>query len=277
MSNKYLLVGVALLAVFAVLLGVVALSEAGRNVESMGLHPGSSSTLSGALTVDDLTTTDDLVVGDDMSVAGDATFSGSVSGISTSTLSSLTVNGNAEITGTLTVNTGSVTGTLTAEQVTSSDDLLVTDDLTVGDDAEVQGDLLAATATITGALAADGGITVDTNAFTVADTSGNTDIAGTLNYGADNLYPVGFASSGQQLVYGTTGVTGTYTVSHGLTTVTFCLAVLGEDPTAAGSTAAYVTVEVAANDCVVKVWQDDLVTASDEADVAVQWMVVGAP
>lgn len=34
--------------------------------------------------------------------------------------------------------------------------------------------------TLTGALAANGGITVDTSAFTVADTSGNTSIAGTL-------------------------------------------------------------------------------------------------
>lgn len=122
-----------------------------------------------------------------------------------------------------------------------------------------------------------------TEEFSVAGSTGNTaidgtlDVAGTLQYGANNLYPVGYASSGQQAVYGTSNVTGTLSVPHGLTTVTFCLATMGEDPTAGAGDGAYVTVAVAGNACTVKVWQDDFVTAATETNVAVHWLVIGAP
>jgi hypothetical protein len=60
--------------------------------------------------------------------------------------------------------------------------------LYVGTDAAVAGNTtltgtlgVTGATTLTGALAANGGIAVDTNAFTVADTTGNTAIAGTLN------------------------------------------------------------------------------------------------
>lgn len=43
--------------------------------------------------------------------------------------------------------------------------------------------LKATTLTVTGATALNGGLTMDTSAFTVADTSGNTSIAGTLGVG----------------------------------------------------------------------------------------------
>lgn len=115
-----------------------------------------------------------------------------------------------------------------------------------------------------------------TDVVTVSD-AGAVDIASTLNYGANDLYPVGFASSGQQLVYGTASITGTATAPHGLTTVTFCTATLGEDPTNGAGDAAHVTVAVSSNVCTLKAWQDDFVTAATEADVAVQWLVIGAP
>lgn len=118
------------------------------------------------------------------------------------------------------------------------------------------------------------------NSLTLSDdliVGGTSDLAGTLNYGADNLYPIGYASSGQQAVYGTDDITGTLSVSHGLTTVTFCLATLGEDPTAGAGDAAHVSVVVAANACTVKAWQDDFVTAATETNVAVHWLVIGAP
>jgi hypothetical protein len=109
------------------------------------------------------------------------------------------------------------------------------------------------------------------------DESANTDVAGTLQYGANNLYPVGFASSGQQAVYGSSVVTGTLAAPHGLTTVTFCVATMGEDPTSGAGDGAMVTVVVAANVCTLKVWQDDFVTAATETDVDVLWLVIGAP
>jgi len=103
---------------------------------------------------------------------------------------------------------------------------------------------------------------------------GNVAITGTLQYGA--LYPLGFASSGQQVVYGTSTITTTLSVPHGLTTVTFCQATLGQDPKTGAGDAAAVTVAVATNACTVKAWQDDF-SAATETGVVVHWMVIGAP
>jgi hypothetical protein len=115
-----------------------------------------------------------------------------------------------------------------------------------------------------------------TDKLTVSN-DGNTDVAGTLQYGANNLYPVGYASSGQQIVYGTASVTATLAAPHGLTTVTFCMAQLADDPSASSTDAAYVTTVVSGNVCTIKVWQDDLVSASAEAGSNVLWLVIGAP
>lgn len=118
-----------------------------------------------------------------------------------------------------------------------------------------------------GALQCNGAATVD----------GALDVGSTLNFGANNLYPVGYASSGQQLVYGSSTITGTLAVPHGLTTVTFCQATLGEDPETGAGDAAFVTVAVAANVCTAKVWQDSWTDAATETDVVVHWLVIGAP
>ena len=121
------------------------------------------------------------------------------------------------------------------------------------------------------------GATGNVDAEGTANFAGAVTLQGALQYGANNLYPVGYASSGQQLVYGTTNVTGTIVAAHGLTTVTFCTATLNEDPTAGAGDGAMVTVVVAANVCTLKVWQDDFVTAATETNVSVQWLVVGVP
>lgn len=67
---------------------------------------------------------------------------------------------------------GATSGTATIRNTT----VAITNSATVGGTLGVTG-----ATTLTGALAANGGITVDTNAFTVADTTGNTAIAGTLD------------------------------------------------------------------------------------------------
>jgi len=91
--------------------------------------------------------------------------------------------------------------------------------------------------TVSGASALNGGLTMDTTAFSVADTSGNTsvggtlgvtgatDLASTLQYGTDNLYPLGYASVNQQLVCGTTSAfTATTQITpSGLTTPTYVI------------------------------------------------------
>jgi hypothetical protein len=94
---------------------------------------------------------------------------------------------------------------------------------------------------------------------------------------ASGAYPLGFATSGSQLVFGTDDITGTATAAHGLTTVTFAVCTLGEDPTAGAGEGAMCTVTVSGNVVTLKVWQDDFVTAASETDVAVHWIVVGVP
>ena len=140
--------------------------------------------------------------------------------------------------GTTNLDALTLSGELNAEQVTSTDDMTVTDDLTV---------------------------------------SGLADVAGTLQYGANDLYPVGFASSGQQAVYGTDTITGTATAAHGLTTVTFALCTLGEDPTSGAGDSAMCTVSITTNVVTLDIWQDDFVTAATEANSIIHWLVIGAP
>jgi len=77
------------------------------------------------------------------------------------------------------------------------------------------------TSTLTGAVAMDGGITCDTNKFTVADTSGNVLTAGTLTVAGDvavntNKFTV-TAASGNTLVAGTLAVSGAATITGVLT------------------------------------------------------------
>jgi hypothetical protein len=72
------------------------------------------------------------------------------------------------------------TGTLTY------DDLAANDDLTVGDDAGITDAL-----TVSGATALNGGLTMDTDKFTVANTSGNTLVAGTFDADGDATFSGG--------------------------------------------------------------------------------------
>ena len=83
-------------------------------------------------------------------------------------------------------------------------------DLYLGGTANID-NLLADSATISGALKANGGITVDTNKFIVADTTGNTTIAGTLNVdGATTLDSA--TVDGPLSVTGNVEIGGTLTV-----------------------------------------------------------------
>lgn len=91
------------------------------------------------------------------------------------------------------------------------------------------------------------------------------------------LYPIGYATDGEQMVAVSQDVTGSETVTHGLTTVTWAMCNLAEDPAATAGAGAHCTVEVAANVVTAKVWQDDFVTAATEADVAVNILVIGTP
>ena len=90
-------------------------------------------------------------------------------------------------------------------------------------------------------------------------------------------YPLEYTSSGKELVWGVGSITGTGTASHGLTTVTFAVCTLGEDPTSGSGDAAMCTASVSGNVVTLKTWQDDFVTAATEGTVVVHWLVVGTP
>jgi len=108
--------------------------------------------------------------------------------------------------------------------------------------------------------------------------AGNTDLTGTLQYGSGNLYPVGYGTSGQEIIWGTESVTGTLAVTTGLTTVTWALCTIGEDPAAgAADHLAPCTVTVSGNAVTAKVWENDMVTESTETGVVVHWLAVGTP
>lgn len=185
---------------------------------------------------------------------------------------------------------GGELGVTNFDSLTLSDDLVVGDDLTISGDTTHTGQLNVVddlkvgngtpTLTLNGEDAyVEGTFEVDgASNLAGAMTLGSTlDVASTLNYGTSNHYPLGHASSGLQAVQGTASITTTGTAAHGLTTVTWCLATMGEDPTAGAGDAAHVTVAVAANACTLKAWQDDFVTAATETEVAVHWLVIGTP
>jgi hypothetical protein len=104
-----------------------------------------------------------------------------------------------------------------------------------------------------------------TPVFTVND--GGAVVGNVLQYG----------SAGEKAVATTQDVTGTATVAHGLTTVTWALCTMGEDPTVGAGDAANISVAISANVVTCKLWQDDGVTAATEADVTTHCLVIGTP
>jgi len=112
------------------------------------------------------------------------------------------VEGTFEVDGAVDLDsTMSVAGTLTAAGTVSAEQLTTTDDATVTDDL-----------TVSGASALNGGITADTDKFTVADATGNTSVAGTLGVGGTTtLSGLLIASSTEVTV--TDGITVTPTTT----------------------------------------------------------------
>lgn len=238
MNNKLLSIGQVVLAVLALVIAVGALIEAGRigDVQTMGLTGTGQSDLTTLNLSEDLVVGDDATIGDDASVGGDLDVTGSTT-VGSITLGGSTINGNLVVTGTsdLQGNVSDSGGTLTF-----ADDAMV-DGAADAIQFKVQG-YTTQTNPLLMLEQSDG-----TNVLSVSN-AGNTVVTGTLdvvstvNYGSDNLYPLGYATSGQQIVCGTTGVfTETTSVSvSGLTTVTYVLALQITDP---ANTAAIISVD----------------------------------
>jgi len=135
---------------------------------------------------------------------------------------------------------------------------------TIADDASVTGAL-----GVTGASTLGGAVTVNDNAT----------ITGTLQYGTPGLYPLGYASDGYQVFYGTTSLTQTvvYTDSDLSDAVVLCT--LAQDVSTVAGEGAFCTARInsmvmpgSPHEVIVSVWQDDFTVATVVADVF--WWVV---
>jgi hypothetical protein len=166
-----------------------------------------------------------------ITLAGDLSGSVTLTDLQSGTLTA-TITANSVALGTDTTGNYVATVTGTANQVTvsgsGSETAAVT--LSLPQDIHTAATPSFAGLTLTGALAANGGISVDTNAFTVADTTGNTAIAGTLgvtgvttltgalaaNGGISvdtNAFTVA-DTTGNTAIAGTLNVTGTTTLGN---------------------------------------------------------------
>lgn len=110
-----------------------------------------------------------------------------------------------------------------------------------------------------------------TDVFTVTN-AGNVDAAGTLQYGANNLYPLGYGSSGYQVVVGNNNITGALRVTHGLTTPSWGSCTLGFSPSVVTGTVCAVTMAGAV--VTVSVY---ISTTLSGAAAPIYWQVIGTP
>ncbi len=117
---------------------------------------------------------------------GDTNIAGNLNVDGDTTLDSTTMNGTLVVHGLAYVDNIKFNGN---EIDTVSGELTISchgSTVTIDDNTTISGTL-----GVTGALAANGGITVDTDKFTVADSTGNTTIAGTLTTAAQKAVTVG--------------------------------------------------------------------------------------
>jgi hypothetical protein len=107
--------------------------------------------------------------------------------------------------------------------------------------------------------------------FTVSN-AGNVVTVGTLQYGANSLYPVGYASSGQAIVAAKSATfTGTVVIASGLTTVLSAICVPYTDPAAASATC---SADWSGANVTLHSWKADGVTAGD-IGTSVNYMIFG--
>lgn len=144
-----------------------------------------------------------------------------------------------------------------------------------------QGRVTTAGLEVSGGVSASGSITTTNARVTgAASIEGNTaitgtlDVGSTLNFGTDNLYPLGYVSSGYQLECGTTGTfTATKIVyTTGLTAVTFALVTQTTDEAATAATLTAAT--PVTSTFTIKSWKADGATAGDTGVVA-NWCAIG--
>lgn len=104
--------------------------------------------------------------------------------------------------------------------------------------------------------------------------SGDLVVSNTVQYGPDDNYPLGFASSLREISCGSATFTGTTIVTPTLTTSTFVLATLITDPGSASGDPFIVTADAPTTQTVtLNVWQDSAAAATTTSTV--EWCAIG--
>jgi hypothetical protein len=139
-------------------------------------------------------------------------------------------------------------------------------DLGVAGDVEVAG-----TSDLRGNVTDSGGT------FTIADNAaitGTLDVQGaSLNYGPNNLYPLGVDSSGFEVVWGTATISNSGTVTHGLTSPLWATCTYSGTLTDNEEQLCSVGISGAT----VTVYTYKETGAAGDSEVAINWLVVGLP
>ena len=171
--------------------------------------------LNGGLTMD----TDRFTVADN---TGNTSIAGTLSVTGNTSLSSITASNNASISGSLSVTGATVLNgglTMDTDRFTVADNTgntSIAGTLSVTGNTSLSTILSSGTLTVSGATALNGGLTMDTDRFTVADGSGNTSIAGTLSV-TGNTSISSLSTSSNTSINGTLSVTGATVLNGGLT------------------------------------------------------------
>ena len=198
--------------------------------------------------------------GGTLSVAGTASFGtitatafvGDVTGDLTG---NVTGDLTGDVTGDLTGDvTGNVTGTLTGN---------VTGDVTGNLTGDVTGDL-------TGDIIGSSGTTIHDN----VTITGTLDIGGaSVNYGPNNLYPIGYTDSGFQAKWGSDVITATKNVVHGLTTPVMGVCTLGGE--LVDNEEQLCSVKISGSTVSIYVYKE--AGAAGDSGVTVYWYLIGLP
>lgn len=139
------------------------------------------------------------------------------------------------------------------------------------------------TIALNGALDVQGGDITLQNDETISNSvngtialGGAVDVTGaSLQYGPNDLYPLGVGTSGFETVWGGETVTGTLAVTHGLTSPVAAYCILGADPSTGAGAAVSCSATISGATVTIKTWQDDWTAAS--VGITVFWMVIGTP
>ena len=213
---------------------------------TLDMQSGSTTNLGGSL----INSGGSVTVGDNLVVTGTSDLQGNVSDSS----GSLTIADNSVVTGTL-----NVSDTLTAAASDFNGAMNV--------DANIDADSIS--------VAGNADLTTINNSGGDLDINDNVDITGTLQYGADNLYPLGVSSSGFQAVWGSEIITGAIVITHNLTSPVWADCEMGQAPSAVAGESFDCYVLISGAVVTVTTISSDTIDATTGATV--YWEVKGTP